>query len=331
MATKIQWTDVTDNIMVVKGGGHWCRKFNALCANCYAEAINQNPFFGGNKLKYSGQPPEMELRREMIAAWARQRKPKKHFVASMTDVFGEWVARSWQFEMLDGMLAAPLQIFQVLTKRTGVCLTSVKFWMAARGIERPPANVWLGFSAGNQETFDEAWADMKQLAALGFTVFASLEPMLGHITLPDDFLAYGSRVQVITGGESGKKARPAHPRWFRSLYDQCEKAGVAYFFKQFGEWVSFDHPAMKTEPILPLMDKEKHGVFDERETFRLGEGTFSRYENLTGLMMYRVGKKKSGRLLDGREHNAMPTDVRAKSPACRMWEAGEATKIAGVK
>ena len=68
---------------------------------------------------------------------------------------------------------------------------------------------------------------------------------------------------------------------------------------------------MRTEPILPLMDKAKHGVFDERDAFRPGEGTFSRYENLTGLMMYRVGKHKSGRVLDGRTHDEFPTPTQS--------------------
>lgn len=41
---------------------------------------------------------------------------------------------------------------------------------------------------------------------------------------------------VIVGGESGPKARAMHPEWARSLRDQCERAGVAFFFKQWGEW-----------------------------------------------------------------------------------------------
>jgi protein gp37 len=52
MATKIEWTDVTDNIIVAEGGGWWRRHISSGCDNCYAEALNQNSFFGGNGLPY---------------------------------------------------------------------------------------------------------------------------------------------------------------------------------------------------------------------------------------------------------------------------------------
>lgn len=41
---------------------------------------------------------------------------------------------------------------------------------------------------------------------------------------------------IITGGESGPRARPSHPDWFRDLRDQCADASVPFFFKQWGEW-----------------------------------------------------------------------------------------------
>jgi len=99
--TNIQWTDVTDNPIVVADGGWWCKKISEGCANCYAEKLNQNSFYKGNHTAYSGQPPEMKLKRELLASWARMRTPKKHFVSSMTDVFGDWVPLKWQLEILD--------------------------------------------------------------------------------------------------------------------------------------------------------------------------------------------------------------------------------------
>lgn len=120
--SSIEWTDVTDNIIAAvdeHGGqrGWWCRKISPECLNCYAEVLNQSDYFNGNKLRYAGEPPVLKLREDIIDGWARQRKSRKHFVASMTDVFGEWVPQSWIFRFLDGMWRAPLQIFQVLTKR----------------------------------------------------------------------------------------------------------------------------------------------------------------------------------------------------------------------
>src|SRR5688572_19248247 len=118
--TNIEWTDVTDNIIIVEGGGWWCRKISPGCFNCYAARLNLSTYFGGNKLPYTGEPPKLILRRDILKSWARQRKAKKHFVASMTDVFGEWVPVEWQFEFLDAMAAAPNQTFQILTKRADI-------------------------------------------------------------------------------------------------------------------------------------------------------------------------------------------------------------------
>ena len=314
--SNIQWTDDTDNIIVVEGGGWWCRMYNALCIFCYAALFNQNSFFGGNKLKYSGEPPKLILRRDIIDGWRRQRKARKHFVASMTDVFGEWVERAWQFEFLDGMLAAPLQTFQVLTKRAAVMLKSVKFWMAARGIERPPRNIWLGFSAGTQETFDEAWASMRPLAEMGWTVFVSLEPLIGPVRLPADFLAFGHRVQVITGGESGskkQKVRPAHPDWFRLLRDQCVGAGVPFFFKQWGEYAPlgsvFDEAdcdvgaaaaADEAKSIALSIDGRVKWQSDD-DPIPAGASANERW-----YVMNRVGKEAAGRVLDGKVWGQFP-------------------------
>jgi protein gp37 len=84
--------------------------------------------------------------------------------------------------------------------------------------------------------------------------------------------------QVISGGESGPKARPSNPQWFRDIRDQCASPGVAYFHKQNGEWVS----------VSEVKGKGRHFSFPDGRTVR------------------RVGKKKAGRLLDGIEHNGMP-------------------------
>jgi protein gp37 len=40
---------------------------------------------------------------------------------------------------------------------------------------------------------------------------------------------------IICGGESGPGARPMNPEWARSLRDQCQAAGVPFFFKQWGD------------------------------------------------------------------------------------------------
>lgn len=89
---------------------------------------------------------------------------------------------------------------------------------------------------------------------------------------------------MITGGESGGPARPSHPAWFRSLRDQCAAAGVPFFFKQWGEWIS--------------VDNLKHGA----------EGSLAKsytgHKHPDGTLMLRLGTARAGHLLDGTEHHA---------------------------
>jgi len=60
--------------------------------------------------------------------------------------------------------------------------------------------------------------------------FLSLEPLIGP--LPN--LNLQKIDWVIVGGESGRKPRPMIVDWVLDIQEQCEKAGVAFFFKQWG-------------------------------------------------------------------------------------------------
>jgi len=95
---------------------------------------------------------------------------------------------------------------------------------------------------------------------------------------------------VIVGGESGAKdSRPMHPAWARSLRDQCAAAGVAYLFKQWGDWAYFnwEHEAESVSSFY----------IDDRKVKarQIGRDIFCR-----------AGKKGAGRELDGRTHDAFP-------------------------
>jgi protein gp37 len=85
----------------------------------------------------------------------------------------------------------------------------------------------------------------------------SLEPLLGPITLPEKFMK-SANAWVLAGGEATirKGCRYAHPDWFRSLRDQCQSAGVAFFFKQ---WGSFN------EQFIRIGKHEAGRVLDGRE------------------------------------------------------------------
>lgn len=98
---------------------------------------------------------------------------------------------------------------------------------------------------------------------------------------------------VIAGGESGIKARPSHPDWFRSLRDQCTAAGVAFYFKQWGEW---------TQRCLMEINGKPCG--DGRTD--AGPLPMCHCEDGHTLYVQRVGNKRAGRVLDGVEHSAFP-------------------------
>ena len=115
---------------------------------------------------------------------------------------------------------------------------------------------------------------------------------------------------VITGGESGPKARPYHPRWFYDLRDQCDAARVAFLHKQNGEFAHwqdiarYDHQNSKWIEPEWFSDKMP-GVWIEPDG-----RTFQRADSDNAEFVYRVGKARAGRLLDGVEWNQFPEVTR---------------------
>jgi protein gp37 len=89
---------------------------------------------------------------------------------------------------------------------------------------------WLLFSCGDQRWFDIRWEIVRPLAERGWTVGAALQPLLGKIKLPSDFLRLAKWVTV--SGEQGPRSRKMDLDWMRSLRDQCFEAGVSIFIKK---------------------------------------------------------------------------------------------------
>lgn len=224
--STIEWTDVTDNPITVKGGGHWCRKISDGCKNCYAEAINTgNRFDFASGLTYTGKAPELELNHKMLAGWARKRVPKRRFVCSMTDWCGDWIHRDWQLSMLDAMIAAPSQTFMLLTKRADILEDVV----IQNFDESNLKNVWFGVSVENQNTANIRLPYLAEMNQAGFNTFVSFEPLLDRVLLGD----YAQYIDLaIVGAESGKGARPMDEGWVRSLRDEVKAANKAFFYKQ---------------------------------------------------------------------------------------------------
>lgn len=182
----------------------------------------------------------------------------------------------------------------------------------------PFKNVWIGVSVEDQKTADERIPLLLQIPAA--VRFLSCEPLLGSIDIqqylhdsncmisvnPDCCTCAPPREicidWVICGGESGHGARPMHPDWARKLRDDCQAAGVPYFFKQWGEW-----GIVKSDLVAGA---------NKKTMIRLNyDGTFKPcheaiYNSNGVISMARRGKKYTGRLLDGVEHNGMPGKVK---------------------
>jgi protein gp37 len=221
VATKIEWTDETWN--PVTG----CEKVSPGCKHCYAETFSER-FRGtigaGGKPHpfYSGFDPQLRPERlEQPLAW---KSPKKVFVNSMSDLFGEFVVDDFIAQVFDVMRSTPQHTYQVLTKRA----ERMALWTAERRWVASANHIWLGVSVEDRR---HGLPRIDQLRATTAAIrFLSVEPLLEDIGKLDLSLIDW----VIVGGESGHYARPMDAKWVRSVRDQCIEQGVAFFFKQWG-------------------------------------------------------------------------------------------------
>lgn len=329
--THIEWADATVN--AVNG----CSVLSPGCTNCYAMKL------AGTRLKHvpsragltqdSKAGPvwtgEVRLDEKQLLQPLRWKRPRRIFWNAHGDPFHPNVPWEWTAKVMASAFLSPHHIHMSLTKRAdrmnawfdtlategGAEDFSEIIELMAESVGRecdypewtlPLENVWLGVSVEDQTRADQRIPYLLDTPAA--VRFLSCEPLLGQIDLtgldgPGDpashnVLAGRSIVTdcngdehlietptidwVIVGGESGPGARPMHPDWARSLRDQCQSAGVPFFFKQVGEWL---HEG-------------------ELGWWPFGDEAIERCQSVGEY--YRVGKKSSGRLLDGREWNEVP-------------------------
>jgi protein gp37 len=214
MATKssIEWTESTWNPLT------GCTKVSPGCRNCYAERM-------ALRLKAMGQPNykngfSLTLHPHTINLPFQWKSPQMIFVNSMSDLFHPEVPEYYISLVFEAMRKASWHTFQVLTKRS------------ERMLELGPSlswpdNIWMGVSVENNQYRYR----INHLRETEATIkFLSLEPLLGP--LPNlDFTCIN---WVIVGGESGPHARPMNSSWVLDIRDQCQNAGVPFFFKQWG-------------------------------------------------------------------------------------------------
>lgn len=302
--SNIEWTHHTFNPWI------GCQKVGPGCDHCYAETWDAR----GLQQRETRWGPHATRTRTSAANWRQPLKwdreaaavgeRRRVFCASLADVFDNHasIQPEWRDDLWRLIEATPNLDWMLLTKRPGNIGNMLPVPV---GFDRLYPNVWLGCTVVNQA---EADRDIPKLLAVPARVrFLSMEPLLGPVDLTSvaclpcpnavdglsmdpetgaydccrrcDYTGLGDEWGidlVIVGGESGLGARPMHPGWARSLRDQCQAAGVAFHFKQWGEYA----PARIAAP----------GGYVERDAD----------------VPCKIGKKAAGRTLDGRTWDEMP-------------------------
>jgi protein gp37 len=324
--SNIEWTDHTFNPWI------GCQTVSPGCDHCYAETWDSR----GLQQRETRWGPHAVRTRTSAANWRKPLawnraaekagKRARVFCASLADVFDNHasILPEWRFDLWELIYRTPSLDWLLLTKRP----QNIKKYLPDGWLEFSQGkgwhNVWVGTSVEDQATAD---ARIPHLLATPAAVrFVSAEPLTGPVDLTSIERRCGTGLMrpldgrfrtidwVICGGESGPGARPMHPDWARSLRDQCQAAGVAFFFKQWGEWspcilqADEDGEPSAAYAMEGCCDSSAHD-YQQQARFWLPEGTLGYWtdvEQTPAIGARRVGKKAAGRLLDGVTWDNMP-------------------------
>jgi protein gp37 len=333
--TNIEWCDHTINF--------WsgCTKVSPACNHCYAETMaKRNPKTFGKWGSGKPRSPHLEGARASCFKWNKNvaavcdrrtsRRPRV-FVNSMSDWLDDEISHEWLAHLLETIRLCPNLDFLLLTKRpenfhklldraqnpfggtrSGGDPPDFVKWVLDWLDGSPPPNVWIGTTVENQEC---AATRIPLLLKIPARIrFLSCEPLLGPLDLSPLLVGDGSLLHVATnsrmagihwiicGGESGAHARPMHPDWARSLRDQCATAGVPFLFKQWGEYL----PICEDPPNwIPMPDGQDWHTGKKSIVVQL-DGSHRKEFPPGAMTCIRLGKKHTGRLLDGALHHAFP-------------------------
>lgn len=304
--TSIEWTDASWNPLraratIAGGGTGWaCVRVSQGCVNCYAATINKRLGTGLDYTVPALAKVKTFVDEKALEAPVHWRKPRRIFVCSMTDLFGEWVTDQDIARVFGTMEDERRHTFQVLTKRPD----RMRKWIRDYYEGAPPSeNIWLGTSVEDQAAADARIPEL--LATPAAVRFLSCEPLLGPVDLSRWLIGgmssqacpmcHGTGVTgfgggakrcpqlcrrswaddidphlqwVIVGGESGPQARPMDLEWARSLVAQCRAAGITPFVKQLGAF-PVDPPGVKWP--LELRDRKGGAIEEWPEDLRIRE------------------------------------------------------------
>lgn len=254
----------------------------------------------------------------------KRRKPTVYAIWS--DLMHEDVPDSFRDQAFATMALSPQHRFIIVTKRPEVAnrylsaanrdgevaqtAAEVGNSPCAAGLVEdygwPLKNVIIMVTTEDQERFNKRSPHIMKLATMGWNVGVLAEPLLSEINLCLDIWPVLPK-WIITGGESGNGARPAHPDWVRSIRDQAQAFGISFMFKQWGEWAPYDGstPDVNDNPeISKFLTME----WDNGAWRDVGFPMWCDFEDSLDVEQCtaRVGKKKAGRLLDGKMHLEVP-------------------------
>jgi protein gp37 len=212
LQSSIEWTESTWN--PVTG----CSKISLGCRHCYAERMARRLQAIGHLHYRNGF--KVALHEDALDLPLRWKRPQAIFVNSMSDLYHRDVPLTFIRKVFDVMNQANWHRYQILTKRAerlaeldGKLPWGPHIWQGVT-VEHPTY-------AGRIDLLRQTGAHIK---------FLSLEPLLA----PMPRLKLRGIDWVIVGGESGPGARPMLADWVTDIRDQCQKAGVAFHFKQWG-------------------------------------------------------------------------------------------------
>jgi protein gp37 len=320
-ATDIEWADSTFNPWM------GCTKVSPACDHCYAETLMDRRYgkvkWGPHGERVRTAPSNWQnprrWQRQAAAFFGEHGRRRRVFCASLADVFDNHVPAKWRKDLWQLITECPDIDWLLLTKRPqNIARMLPAFWDEIRG------RVWLGTSTENQDEADRRLPHLLAVTPRPAVFFASAEPLLGPIDFRRVEGAFRQATSmlgamrntgwhhiglswIITGGESGPGARPTHPDWIRSIRLQCQASGVPFLFKQWGEWApgeSCDGRQTRTESAATFYDEDWSNPGWHFQSISVGASEQMHRDEEPDV--WRVGKKRAGRLLDGVTHDAFP-------------------------
>jgi protein gp37 len=303
--TEIEWCKSTLNLWI------GCDRISPACDHCYAQDWDRRFHAGAHWGPDAQRLKTSQATWNHAYTWDRQARDTVFagrkgfwpvFVNSLSDFFDNQVDVYWRDQAWKVMRECRHLTFILVTKRVGnVPAMLPSDWLNMFGDLNYP-HVWILATVWDQASADR---DIPKLFNFCANVRGvSLEPMLGpvdisahlgmhRVYLKGDELPYQTDLDwVIVGAETGSKARPLHPDHVRTVRDQCQESGTAFFFKHWGAWA---HESQILDNAM---------LANRVYTLEPDEGGCHEWDD--GTLSVRVLGKDAGRFLDGRAWSEFP-------------------------